>query len=106
MHSCITDILDIGVAAVAVVASAAYVASSSSSSSPSSGFSQTFWSANGPILALGAGVAAIVGLAYYLTNRTTVHRRAETIAASKLISPQSQAVAMRIVQGYLQTGSS
>ena len=70
-----------GVAAVAVVASAAYVASSSSSSS--SGVSQTFWSANGPILAVGAGVVAVVGLAYYLANRTTVHRRAETMAASK-----------------------
>ena len=107
MHSCITDILDIGVAAAAVVTSAAYAASSSSSSSsPSSGFSQTFWSANGPILAVGAGVVAVVGLAYYLTNRTTVHRRAETMAASKLISLQSQEAAMRIVQGYLQTGSS
>ena len=73
-----------GVAAVAVVASAAYVASSSSSSS--SGVSQTFWSANGPILAVGAGVVAVVGLAYYLANRTTVHRRAETMAASKWLN--------------------
>ena len=74
--------LTLGVAAVAVVASAAIVASSPSSSS-SSGVSQTFWSANAPILALGAGVAAVVGLVYYLANRTTVHRRAETMAASK-----------------------
>ena len=88
MHSRITDILDIGVAAVSVVASAAYVASSSSSSSPSSGLSQTFWSANGPILALGAGVVAVLGLAYYFANRTTVHRQAETMVASKLMRPQ------------------
>lgn len=79
-----------GVAAVAVVASAAYVASSPSSSSSSSGVSQTFWSVNGPILAVGAGVVAVVGLAYYLANRTTVHRRAETMAASKWTNPNDE----------------
>ena len=78
-----------GVAAVAVVASAAYVASSSSSSS-SSGVSQTFWSANGPILAVGVGVVAILGLGYYLVNRTTVHRQAETMAASKWMNSYHQ----------------
>ena len=92
--------LTVGVAAVAVVASAAYVASSPESSSSSSGVSQTFWSANGPILAVGAGVVAVVGLAYYLANRTTVHRRAETMAASKRTNPNDEKLQYELL--YLQ----
>ena len=74
-----------------MAATAAYVASSSSSSS-SSGISQTFWSANGPILAVGAGVVAVFGLLYYLANRTSIHRRVETMADSKLMNPQSSII--------------
>ena len=64
------------VAAAAVAASVVYVASTATTSSSSSSSPvDKFWEANGTILGVTLGVAAIAGMFYFITSRNQLQKR-------------------------------